>query len=292
MATPGPEVTIVIPTRDRHASLTRTAAAIVAQRTRRSFEVVVVDDGSTPPVSGADLPGLSAVRVVLGPHRMAAGARNAGIAAARAPVVLFTDDDTEPEPGWLDAAVEYLHEHPDHVGVEGVVTSPPWDPLHEYSISTEAPGAYLTCNIAFRRDVLRDIGGFDDESFPMHCEDVDLALRARRLGPIGFEPRMRILHHPRRLTLRQAVRRGRMAGTEVALFRRHREHFGRAARLPAPLFPLVSAVAFVLELGRGTDLRSPRRLARFAAYAAGYVANVAIAVALTVLGSRRPQVHH
>ena len=267
-------------------------AAIARQDTRRPFEVVVVDDGSTPPVSDADLAGVAGARVVPGPGRMAAGARNAGIAAARAPVVVFTDDDTEPVPGWIDAAARFLAEHPDHVGVEGRVVSPPWDPLHAYSITTEAPGSYLTCNIAFRAATLERLGGFDVERFPMHCEDVDLALRARQLGPIGFEPAMEVLHHPRELTLRQAVRRGRMTGTEIALFRRHRANFGRAARLPAPLFPLLSAVSFVVGLARNARVDSPRRAARFAAYAAGYLANVAIAVVQAVVGGRAARVHH
>jgi GT2 family glycosyltransferase len=275
----GPEVTVVVPTRNRHASLRRMAAAIAAQRTGRRFELVVVDDGSEPPVTAADVGAVPAARVVRGPGGKAAAARNAGIAAASAPIVLFTDDDTEPEPGWLDAAAAFLAAHPEHVGVEGVVASPPWDPLYAYSIATAAPGTYLTCNIAFRRDALEAIGGFDAATFAFHCEDLDLAYRAQRLGPIGFEPAMRVLHHPRAQTLGQAVRRGRMTVNEIALFRRHRERFGRAARLPAPLFPVLAAVHHVVALGGAAGLRSPRRLARFAAYATGYLANVLVAIA-------------
>jgi GT2 family glycosyltransferase len=277
----GPEISVVIPTRDRHDSLRRTIAALAGQRTDRAFEVVVVDDGSTPPVTAADLAGVADARVVRGPGRRAAAARNAGIGAARGAVVLFTDDDTEPAPGWLEAAATFLAAHPGHVGVEGVVESPPWDPLYAYSITSDGPGAYLTCNIAFRREALERLGGFDAEAFPFHCEDVDLAMRAERLGPIGFAPEMRILHHPRELTLAQAVRRGRMTATEINLFRRHRQRFGRAARLPAPLFPLVAGTAHVTQLARRAGLRSPRRLLRFAAYAGGYLANVVAAVALS-----------
>ena len=274
MSGSAPEVTIVVPTRDRHDSLRRMATAIARLRTERSFELVVVDDGSTPPVTTADLRGVAEARVVRGPGRRAAGARNAGLAAGRAPIVLFTDDDTEPDPGWLDAATDFLRAHPDHVGVEGVVTSRPWDPLYEMSVSTDAPGTYLTCNIAFRREALDRLGGFDAENFPLHCEDVDLAMRALDLGPIGFEPRMRVVHHPRPLSLAQAIGRGRLLVNEIALFRRHRARFGRAARLPAPLFPLLSAVRYVATIARTAGLRSPRRAARFTAFAGAYLANV------------------
>jgi GT2 family glycosyltransferase len=279
---PSPEVSVVIPTRNRHASLRRTLTALAAQQTARSFEIVVVDDGSEPPVGPAELFAAPAARVVAGPRRgRAAGARNAGIAAARGELVLFTDDDTEPEPGWLESAAGFLAAHPDHVGVEGPVASPPFDPLYAYSIEADAPGSYVTCNLAFRADVLAELGGFDEEAFDFHCEDLDLAFRAMRRGPIGFEPGMRILHHPRAMTLRELVARGRMTGNEIELFARHRDRFGRAAKLPPRLFPLVSAVHVALRLAPRAQLRSPRRIARYAAYVTGYLANVAGAVALS-----------
>lgn len=283
-----PEVSVVIPTRDRHASLRRTLAALSRQVTERAWELVVVDDGSTPAVSAEDLSGVDHARVVPGPGRgRAAGARNAGIAAARAPVVLFTDDDTEPEPGWLETAAAFLDLHPDHVGVEGPVASPPFDPLYGYSIEVDRPGAYVTCNLAFRAQVLQRLGGFDEAAFPIHCEDVDLAFRALRLGPIGFERGMRVVHHPRALTLGQLMARGRMTVTEIELFTRHRERFGRGARLPARLFPVVSALRFAVDLAPRARLGSPRRLARYLAYVAGYLGNVVTAVALSGRRARR-----
>ena len=42
---------MVVPTRDRVASLRRTLRALAAQRTERAWELVVVDDGSSPPVA-------------------------------------------------------------------------------------------------------------------------------------------------------------------------------------------------------------------------------------------------
>lgn len=274
-------MTIVVPTRNRHASLRRMSAALAAQRTERPFELVVVDDGSEPPVTERDL-AVPGARILPGPRRQAAGARNAGIASARGAIVLFTDDDTEPEPAWLEVAAAFLSAHPDHVGVEGAVTSEPWDPLYAYSVTSDGPGSYLTCNIAFRRTALEALGGFDEKAFAFHCEDVDLAFRAERLGPIGFDPAMRVLHHPRDLSLAQAVRRGRMTVNELTLFRRHRERFGRAARLPPPLFPVVSAVHVLAQLAGRARLRSPKRAARFAAYAGGYLANVIGAVVLAL----------
>ena len=96
MATAEPRATVVIATRDRPDSLRRTLAALARQDTAHSWELVVVDDGSEPPVDEALLAALPGARILrsggVGPAR----ARNAGLAAARGEHVLFTDDDTGP----------------------------------------------------------------------------------------------------------------------------------------------------------------------------------------------------
>jgi glycosyltransferase involved in cell wall biosynthesis len=269
-----PVASVVIATRDRPSDLPRVLAALTTQETDRAFEVVIVDDGSSPPLAGGLISTLPGARLIRGPGHGPAQARNIGISAARAPVILFTDDDTEPAPGWIEAAYSFLVEHPDHVGVEGPVRSPPFDPLYQHSRESERPGSYFTCNIAYRRDVLVKIGGFL-ELFPdPHCEDLDLAYRAVGLGPIGFAQGMVVTHYPRPLSLRNLIRRGRFSGSEVLLFSRHRERFGRVARIPPRMFPASSALfGWFTQLRREGPrlLRSPRRLVRFLTAAIGYV---------------------
>jgi GT2 family glycosyltransferase len=287
---PSIDASVVLPTRDRLDDLATVLAALRVQQTDRSFEVVVVDDGSDPPVPESMLDGLPHARLVRGGGNGPAAARNAGIQAARGPVVVLTDDDTEPAPSWLDAACDFLDRHPDHIGVEGPVRSPSFDPLYEHSLENEQPGAYWTCNVAYRRETLESLGGFLEEFPTPHCEDLDLAYRALRLGPIGFAPAMAIVHFPRSLSLRKLIERGRMAPSEAVLFARHRERFGRARILPANVFPLTSAVAgWSLRLrsdSRGL-LRSPRRLVRFAVAAVGHLTVVATACARSTLRRQR-----
>jgi GT2 family glycosyltransferase len=261
------DASVVIATRDRPEDLRRCLAALAGQRTSRSFELVVVDDGVRAPLTGSELaafPGALLLRTGgLGP----AAARNAGLRAAGGPVIVFTDDDTEPAPEWVEAACDFLDAHPGHVGVEGPVTSPPFDYLYSYSLENERPGAYWTCNVAYRRSALVAVGGFSQQ-FPFpHCEDRDLGFRVSAVGPIGFAEAMRIEHHPRRLTLRQLVGRARFAPSEIVLFTRHRSAFGRERMMPARLFPLFNVgLAWSVRLRREGFrlLRSPRRLARFA----------------------------
>lgn len=257
-----PLVSVVIPTHNRHASLCRTIEALRQQVTDVAWELVVVDDGSSPAIDGDMVRGLEPARIVRTEELGPAAARNAGISAARGDFVLFTDDDTEPAPGWIEAAAAFLAAHPDAVGVEGPVESPPFDPLYAFSLENDQPGAYWTCNIAFRKPTLVRLGGFY-EGFPFpHCEDRDLGFRALAVGPIGFTGDMRIVHHPRSMTLSQLRRRARMSVSEIALFKRHREQFGRYGRLPAALIPLLSIPAYFRMVFAAARPGGPSRFAR------------------------------
>jgi glycosyltransferase involved in cell wall biosynthesis len=97
---PRPAVTVVIPTYNRSELLRRAVTSALAQQ-RVDREVIVVDDGSTPPVTGEGLPGPVTVLRTTGAGGVAA-ARNLGVERARAPWVAFLDDDD-----WWES--EHLH---------------------------------------------------------------------------------------------------------------------------------------------------------------------------------------
>jgi GT2 family glycosyltransferase len=279
---------VVIPTRNRPQGLQRCLEALRGQRTDRAFEVVVVDDGSEPPVEAEEF-GWDALGVVRAGGHGPARARNAGLALARGPLVLFTDDDTEPVPTWVEAACSFLESNRTHVGVEGPVLTPPHDNLYEFTIENQSPGAYWTCNVAYRAEVLRGLGGFD-ESYPYpHCEDRDLAIRALTSGEIGFAPGMAVVHEPRPFSLRQAMRRGRYAGSELVLLRKFPEYFNVRSRLRLTLQPLINGMHFwrtVYAASSPPVSRSPRRLVRWALCATGYELAVAVSI-VRWAGARR-----
>jgi glycosyltransferase involved in cell wall biosynthesis len=207
----GAVASIVIATHNRPGGLRACLDALTQGPLHHPMEIVVVDDASTPPVDAVALEVGVPVRLLRGEGCGPAAARNRGIAAAAGDIVIFTDDDTRPEPGWADAAIDYLERHPHDIGVEGPVRSRPWDPLYEKSIATEVPGHHWTCNIAYRREVLTAVGGFN-EGFPgAHGEDLDLAFRAKAHGTIGFSDAMAIDHAPRPVSVRDFVREGRAA---------------------------------------------------------------------------------
>src|SRR3954451_3114007 len=104
------QVAVVVPTHNRAALLPRLADALAGQL-GVEFEVVVVDDGSTDatPAELRRLVSEERLRIVplrLDPNGGPARARNAGWRATSADVVVFTDDDCVPQPGWLAALVK------------------------------------------------------------------------------------------------------------------------------------------------------------------------------------------
>jgi glycosyltransferase involved in cell wall biosynthesis len=100
-----PELTIVIPTKDRPQLLARAVDSALAQRDA-DVEVVVVDDHSVTPVALDERHGLRVLRM---PEPSGgAAARNAGTAAARAPFVAYLDDDDELTPAFARVSLDAI----------------------------------------------------------------------------------------------------------------------------------------------------------------------------------------
>ncbi len=191
MEAQSPRISVVVPTRNRGRTLARLIDALDRQTLpRSSFEVVIVDDGSvddTLAVLGA------AEKRASGPFRWIrraqsrgpATARNAGWRASLAPVVAFTDDDCEPEAGWLEAGLDEIGRGPGLV--MGRTRAREDAPGYGLPFSRTMEGVaedahYPTCNMFYSRAALEHVGGFD-EAFRYACaEDTDLAWRAKAAG--------------------------------------------------------------------------------------------------------------
>lgn len=224
-----PVVSVVVATHQRAALLPRLIAALEAQTYPEPYEVVVVDDGSRDD-TWAVLERLGREHSLdLRPHRLPenrgpAVARNVGWRLARGRLVAFTDDDCTPQPGWLLALCDVLRERDI---VQGTTVPDPRQAgnLGPFSHTMRVEGEngfYETCNVAYRREILERVGGFDERFRHPYGEDVDLAWRAKEAGATtGFASDALILHDVRPADLRAHLRDLRRRTGVVLLTRAH-----------------------------------------------------------------------
>lgn len=199
---------IVIPTRQRCASLERTLRALCHQTAPADrYEVIVSIDGSTDGTAdmAAGFEAPYRVQVVRNRHRGRAAACNAGIRAARGDLIVLLDDDMEPSPELVAA---HADAHPSGacrgvVGAAPIVVCAGASPLVRYRARGfngrlarfAASGRRLgfreayTGNFSILREVFLSAGGFD-EGFTMYGhEDYELALRLAKAGvELAYSP--------------------------------------------------------------------------------------------------------
>ena len=185
-----PSASIIIPTRARQAVLARCLESCLAQDYPASLrEIVVVDDGSVPPVtiaaSSRDRPIILLRQSSQGP----AAARNLGLQAANGDIVAFTDADCQPAVDWLRHLAEAHCSRPEALlgGVtRNALTRNPYssiaqmlvDYVSRYWHERKSLQRFFTSNnFAVSRSRLLALGGFD-RIFPMAAaEDRDLCDR-------------------------------------------------------------------------------------------------------------------
>ncbi|MGH2923408.1 MAG: glycosyltransferase family 2 protein [Solirubrobacterales bacterium] len=187
-----PAISVVVPTRNRRSRL----AALLSSLGQQSlppdrFEVIVVDDASDDGTQGllsqlGNDGSRSRVRCVRHEHPGGpSAARNAGWREARGAVVAFTDDDCEADPDWLRELVESagFGKKVQQGRTEPIPRELPRSSLFTRTIEVSRLGPYYpTCNVAYPRALLEELGGFDEEHPSPGSEDTDLALRAFERG--------------------------------------------------------------------------------------------------------------
>ncbi len=234
MSFASPDLSIVICTRNRAGQLRGTLDSLLAMKTNRAWEAILVDNASTDGTAevirkiGEAEPRIRYFRE----ERIGLGAaRDRGWREARGNLIALTDDDCYVAEDYVDAVVSAFQGRPD-VGVLGgrILLFDPADAritIDERDYAVEIPshsfvvaGAIKGANLAFRREALQAIGGFDPElgaGTPFPCEDIDAAAAVLWAGFKGrYDPRPLVLHHHRRRAhdvprLRAGYDRGRGA---------------------------------------------------------------------------------
>jgi glycosyltransferase involved in cell wall biosynthesis len=153
----------------------------------RPHEVIVVNDRPDRELRIVVPAGLPA-RVVAGPGRGPAAARNTGWRQASAHWVAFLDDDIQIDPQWTsELGVDLARAAASGaVGVQGQLFVPlptsrrPTD--WERQVAGLGSGQWITADMAYRRDVLEVLGGFDERFGRAFREDAEFAARVHEHG--------------------------------------------------------------------------------------------------------------
>lgn len=255
-----PRASIVIPVYGQLAHTLACLRALAAHPPRAAFEVIVVDDGS-PDASAGTLPAIAGLRY----HRRAGNggfiaACNDGAMLARGQYLVFLNNDTVPQPGWLDALLRSFDEIP-RAGLVGAQLLYPDGRLQEAGGVVfadgsawnygrhQAPGDPRFCYlrdadylsgaaIAIPRALFLRLGMFDTRYAPAYYEDTDLAFAVRAAGHrVLYQPAARVVHD-------EGATAGTDPGSGVKAWQgRNRERFAEhrrdalAAQLPAGSVP-------------------------------------------------------
>lgn len=199
---PVASVTVVVSSHNR-ARLLYALLDALEEQDHDDFEVVVADNGSDDDTWSALITKCSRTSLRLCALRLdfhdgPAVPRNTCIAEAGGDLIVFTDDDCLPTPGWLSAITAAFDDHT--VLVQGKTIPEPggWAGSWGRSLTVTSPtGLYETANLAARRDAILVAGGFPSErllSGRAFGEDVLLGSALARIGGVRFAADA-VVHH-------------------------------------------------------------------------------------------------
>jgi GT2 family glycosyltransferase len=218
-----PAVTVCVSTFQRADRLARLLEALAGQGVP-GLEVVVYDDASTDGTAAlltrwqqSDRLDLTVLRGAA--NRGPAYGRNAAWRAARAPLVLFTDDDCVPAEGWAREHVAAAG--PGRVTVGRTVPNPEQaanDGPFSRSLRMEDATRFETANVAYPRELLEELGGFDESFSRAAGEDTDLGFRALAAGAQAAFVPTALVHHDIRPSSWWAAMRETTKWVDVPLF--------------------------------------------------------------------------
>lgn len=280
-------VSCVICTRNRAEPLARVVASLLAGETA-PIELLVIDQSDGPEAERAlaRFSGDARLRYHRSTQRGKGKALNEALQLARGAIMVSTDDDCAAPPGWISDMARALEAQPEAVIAFCQVLPVEHDRSVGYvpayhlrrsrtlrSISAICGGLGIGAGIAFRRDFVQAMGGFDEAFGPggrfPSADEWDLAMRALLSGRHVFETAELSIVHDGFRTYEEGrahARRDWLALGAVCA-KPLRAGYLRAAVVPIWLF---STKAVWPPLADALALRKPRGIGRIVAFVQGF----------------------
>jgi GT2 family glycosyltransferase len=246
-------IAFIIPVRNDRDRLRRCLGSIRHAAAGTAYETIVVDHSSTD--DSASVARDFGASVLVRSHGNVASLRNDAAAHALAPLLAFVDADHEVGPGWVSAAIAAMEDPriaavgaPCHAPPDGTWVQRSYDSLRRHPPRPEPAEWFGAGNMVIRRNVFREIGGFDTtlES----CEDVDLCFRMRSRGyALLHVPGLVNVHLGDPATLRRLFLSELWRGRDnLRVSMKAPWSLRNAASTAAPLVQLIAAFLIVLAV--------------------------------------------
>lgn len=262
LSNPQPLVSIIVPTRDAPALIRQCVESVLGRSSYPNIELLVIDNQSVDPEALAYLSTISnreEVRVLRYDHPFNYSAiNNFAVQQARGDVICLLNDDTEViTPGWIEEMLGQLQQS--NVGVVGAKLLYPNGTIQHGGIllgvgdvaihahaflDREDPGymgramlaqdlsAVTGACLMVRRSLYLDLGGLNEDDFPVAFNDVDFCLRARaRDWRVVWTPFAELYHHESE-SRRKQPSRSRIRGNQRAAAILRRQWAGVLQRDP------------------------------------------------------------
>jgi glycosyltransferase involved in cell wall biosynthesis len=222
------DVSIIIPIYRRIEWIGKCIKRLLEQDFIGSFEVIVVDDGSP---NESEIKGVldrfsnlenPIVKYIRNRHAGPAAARNYGIRSSSGKILCFLDDDSIPDSKWLKEIISSFRESETTSIVSGKILAFNRDaPLPRLLESSVYSGkSWATCNIAYRREIIEALGGFDESFTEASWEDNELGIRARWAGYSHVYNKRAVVYHPHERSIEEYKKKCLLNGRGAALFSR------------------------------------------------------------------------
>lgn len=220
----GLTVSVVLSVRNVEKTIGNCLSALLHQ-TFKDFEIIVLDSLSTDQTQ-AQVEKFHDKRIKFiqsgAPLNIPAG-RNNALRYATGQYIFFTDGDCVTANNWIEEGLTSLTSNT-CVGAEGrtYYVSNDYTPTRSDDVIENINGGrFMTCNMAYKKEIFTKTGGFDERL--TYLEDRDFAFKAQKFGVIAFNLKMVVFHQKKTMSPKQFMRTSKRLRNRVLLYKRFNE---------------------------------------------------------------------